>query len=536
MVRYINTGCMGIEGSTMIRIFTFLCLLFLLTIFLDYRGYTEIKQEPKKMDTYQSDARSSALAGMWYPAQPNELRSTIETYLKQAKATPGLGAIVGLISPHAGYEYSGPVAAYAYRQIKGNSYDTIVVVAPNHVTSDLFFSSVFTHGSYETPLGKIPVDKDLASAIAGFDPKDNVKDSDLGHLKSSAGREEHAVEIQLPFLQTAVGKFALVPIIMGDDSRESCEALGKAIASAVKRAGGKKILLVASSDMSHFFDSDTARQLDSRVKKFIEAFDPEGLIGSREINQSKVCGRAPIAAVMIASRQLGATKATVLHMANSGDVTGDLRGVVGYLSAALTIPPKTSDTKASDSKETKVGVDLGLTVQEKETLRNVVKKTLMTVVNGGRVPAFTNFDGKLGEKWGAFVTLYKGGNLRGCIGNIVGTQALILTVADMTKAAALEDPRFNKVQPSELPDITFEISVLTPIRILTDVNEIVIGRDGLIITRGYNRGLLLPQVASEYGWDRTTFLEQTCRKASLPENAWKEKNTKIEVFSAEVFH
>jgi MEMO1 family protein len=488
------------------------------------------------MNTNQPDIRRSAFAGTWYPADPGELRATIEQYLKQAKSTPGAGEIVGLISPHAGYRYSGPVAAYAYKLLSGKTYDTIVIAAPNHATPGLGFSSVLTHGSYETPLGRIPIDKDLASAIAGYDSKGAIKASDLGHIGSYGGQPEHAVEIQLPFLQVAVGKFSLVPIVMGDDSEASCEILGKAIASAVKAAKGKKILLVASSDMSHFFDSNTARQLDSRVKKYVEAFDPSGLIESRDITESRVCGRAPITAVMMASRQLGATKAAVLRMANSGDETGDPHSVVGYLAAVLTAPANSGGEKTSAASETKVGVELGLTAKEKDTLRNVVKKTLQAVVNGDRMPTFTDFSGKLGEKWGAFVTLNKRGSLRGCIGNIIGNQALILTVADMTRAAALEDPRFNRVQPSELPDITFEISVLTPIRKLGSIEDIVIGRDGLIITRGYNRGLLLPQVASDYAWDRTTFLEQTCRKANLPTDAWKDKNTLIEVFSAEVFH
>jgi hypothetical protein len=250
---------------------------------------------------------------------------------------------------------------------------------------------------------------------------------------------------------------------------------------------------------------------------------------------------------MMAARSLGATKATVIHMANSGDETGDTRSVVGYLAAALSSPAKTGSTSPSSSAATgasaaekkaapKVGVDLGLTEQEKETLRNVVKKTLDSCVKTGKVPEFNNFSGHLGEKWGAFVTLTKRGELRGCIGNIVGTRPLITTVAEMTREAALGDPRFPRVQPSELPDIQFEISVLTPIRQVKDINEIVIGRDGIIITQGYNRGLLLPQVATEWGWDLNTFLEQTCRKAGLPNDAWKDKSTIIEAFSAEVFH
>ncbi len=343
---------------------------------------------------------------------------------------------------------------------------------------------------------------------------------------------EHALEIQLPFLQYALESFQLVPIIMGDQEPESCAMLAKAIAAAVK---GKNALIVGSSDMSHFFPSAQAREYDKRVRKYIEAFDFEGLITDRGVENSHVCGRGPIAATMMACQALGATRATVLHMANSGDVTGDTRSVVGYLAAAFSTPGEGGETGAKAKEEPEVGVDLGLEEDEKEILRNVVRQTLNSVVKTGQIPKFDNFSGKLGEKWGAFVTLNKRGQLRGCIGNIISARPLITTVADMTEAAALHDPRFNPVQPSELKDITFEISVLTPIRTVKDVKEIVIGRDGIIITRGYNRGLLLPQVATEYGWDLQTFLEQTCRKAGLPASAWKEKGTTIEVFSAEVF-
>ncbi len=181
------------------------------------------------------------------------------------------------------------------------------------------------------------------------------------------------------------------------------------------------------------------------------------------------------------------------------------------------------------------GVDLGLTDDEKTVLRNVVRSTLEHVVNGGPVPTFNNLNGKLGERWGAFVTLTKRGCLRGCIGHIIGDKPLIHTVADMARAAALEDPRFPNVKPGELDDIEFEISVLTPIRKIDDIEEIVVGRDGIIISNGWNRGLLLPQVATEYGWDRITFLEHTCNKAALPKDAWKDDDTTIEMFSAEVF-
>ena len=252
-----------------------------------------------------------------------------------------------------------------------------------------------------------------------------------------------------------------------------------------------------------------------------------GLLDALDSDRCEACGGSPIVTVMMVCRELGATKATVLNMATSGDVTGDNSSVVGYLSAVLSNP--------GGEEKSKVGVNLGLSDREKDVLRDVVKETLKSVVNGGSVPVFSDKSGKLGEQWGAFVTLTKSGQLRGCIGNIVGTKPLITTVAEMARAAALEDPRFPRVTPAELPSLDFEISVLTPIRKVNDISEIKVGRDGIMISRGFNRGLLLPQVATEYGWDLDMFLEHTCIKAGLPRDAWKQKGTVIEAFSAEVF-
>lgn len=514
----------------------------LVAVFTASGGHAQKIQETRNMEI-----RHSALDSQWYGASsPSELRALVERFMNQAKDASIPGTIIGLISPHAGYRYSGPVAGYSYRQVRGKHYDTVVVVAPNHnAYLNLRFSSVFTGMAYETPLGSVTVDTKTAAAIAGADPNDTVKASNLGHTEGSGDRMEHSLEIQLPFLQVALGSFTLVPIVMGDQSESSCEALARAIVKGVK---GKNVLLVGSSDMSHFFTSDEARRLDDRVRKYIEAYDPAGLVTDSRVEDSRVCGAGPIAAVMMAARELGATKATVLHMANSGDVIGDTRSVVGYLAAALSSPAKTGSTSPSSSASAtltsaaakkakpKVGVDLGITDEEKEVLRNVVKKTLDTCVKTGQVPAFNNMSGHLGEKWGAFVTLTKRGELRGCIGNIVGTKPLITTIAEMTVAAALQDWRFSPVQPSELKDIQFEISVLTPLHRVKDINEIVVGRDGLYITQGTNTGVLLPQVPVEWGWDLKTFLEQTCRKAGLPTDAWKDKTTIIESFSAEVFH
>jgi len=482
------------------------------------------------MSATKDGIRESALAGSWYPADAKELRDEITLFLQYAKVTPGLGRSVALIAPHAGYRYSGPVAAYAYKQVMGRTFDTVVVVAPNHADPRLDFSSVLTRGGYETPLGLVPVDEEAARAVVNYNSSDSIQESDLVHLTEYNGRMEHSLEIQLPFLQVVLnGPFKLLPVVMGDQKPEAVRELADALAVSLK---GKNALIIASSDLSHFYEQSAAERLDDVVRQHVEAFDPAGLLTDAAAQKCQACGMGSMAAVMMAAKQLGAERSTVLNMATSGDVTGDKSSVVGYLAAVMST--SAGETQKTERTE-KVGVDLGLTAQEKEVLRNVVRNTLKTVVEGKPVPAYNNFNGKLGEKWGAFVTLNKNGSLRGCIGTYGGYKPLISTVAEMTHAAALEDTRFSPVTPDELDSIGFEISVLTPIREIADINEIVVGRDGIIITRGPNRGLLLPQVATEYGWDRETFLGFTCRKAGLPENAWKQPGTKIEIFSAEVF-
>ncbi|MFC1511663.1 AmmeMemoRadiSam system protein B [Candidatus Latescibacterota bacterium] len=517
----------------MVRFFSYILALICWVVVpaCDGHSETELRQEGSEMTIDAKDIRPAVLAGSWYEGNPDVLRRMVRSYIDEAEAVPVSGTIIGLIAPHAGHIYSGPVAGHAYKTVMGKSYDTVVIVAPNHADPRLNFTSVYTRGAYQTPLGVVPVDGETAKAIVDYKPDDTIRESDLGHTTAYSGRWEHSIEIQLPFLHVALGKFQIVPIVMGDRERESeaSHALGEAIANAVR---GKNALVIASTDLSHFHDVSTLRKLDNVARESIEAFDPDAFLRSLETGETEACGGIPVAAVMITCRNLGASTARVLNMGNSGDVSGDYSSAVGYLAAVIT---NSEEQGAAESTE-KVGVELGISEEEKQVLRDVVEETLKSVVNGGPVPEYTDFSGRLGEQWGAFVTLTIKGQLRGCIGNIVGTQPLIKTVADMTRAAALEDPRFPPVSPRELPAIEYEISVLTPIRRVENLDNVVIGRDGLIITKGRNRGLLLPQVATEYGWDRTTFLEQTCVKAGLPRDAWKDGDTLIEMFSAQVFH
>ncbi|MCK4755655.1 AmmeMemoRadiSam system protein A [candidate division WOR-3 bacterium] len=210
--------------------------------------------------------------------------------------------------------------------------------------------------------------------------------------------------------------------------------------------------------------------------------------------------------------------------ATSGKTSGDYSQVVGYLAAVF-----------YKEEEIKVGVDLGFTQQEKAKLKEIAQKSVEAAVKDEKLPEFKNISSKLKEPYGIFVTLNKHGNLRGCIGRIISDQPLYVSCQLMAKAAALEDPRFPLVTEKELPDLEIEISVLTPLERVKNFDDIVIGRDGLYIIKGHYRGLLLPQVAAEYGWTVEEFLEETCHKAGLPSNAYKEKDTEIYKFSAEVF-
>lgn len=186
-------------------------------------------------------------------------------------------------------------------------------------------------------------------------------------------------------------------------------------------------------------------------------------------------------------------------------------------------------------EEKGVGVDLGLSEQEKKTLHHIAKTVIENKAKGKTIPEF-NIDAPiLKEDRGAFVTIHKRGQLRGCIGYIEGHGPLHKTIEEMAEAAAFRDPRFTPVTENELPELELEISVLTPLKKITDVNEIEVGKHGIYIKKGWSSGLLLPQVATEYGWNRETFLEHTCQKAGLSSNAWKDKDTEIYTFSADIF-
>jgi len=477
----------------------------------------------------EQKVRPPYVAGGFYPADANELGKMIDGFLAQATPEKLDGNLVALICPHAGYQYSGGVAAYSYVQLKGRSYDRVVVLAPSHYES-FAFSSVYDGDAYHTPLGDVPVDHDFAARLAKLSP--TIKISDRGHGEEivQGGRYgEHALEDQLPFLQRVLGQFKMVPIVMGDPRYEACRAMGIALAKAVQ---GTNTLILVSSDLSHYHAYDEAEQMDHQIIKTIEDWDYLTLSQNLERNLwNGPCGGAPIVAAMIAAERLGAHRAQLLKYANSGDVTGDKARVVGYGAMALV-----AGQEKENKKHERQTADFSLTPAEKQELLKIARHSVEVAVREKKVlpvPASEPEDLRLAR--GAFVTLKEHGDLRGCIGYMSPVKPLAETVRDVAAFAALEDRRFRPVSEDELSVLDYEISVLSPLRKVEDINQIHVGQHGLLIREGQYEGVLLPQVPTEEGWDRKTFLEQVCVKAGLPQQAWKDEDADLFMFTALVF-
>jgi MEMO1 family protein len=467
----------------------------------------------------QSKVRQPAVAGQFYPAQPEELLAMLDRFLAQAVVSPISDRIVAIIAPHAGYQYSGGVAAYSYALLKGRKFERVVVIAPSHFEA-FAFNSIFDGDAYATPLGNVPVDKEFAAKLAKLSPLIRVSSS--GHTPTQR-QGEHAIEVQLPFLQHVLGQFKLVPIVMGDQTYESERALGISLARMIK---GTNTLIVVSSDLSHYHTYDEASRMDHKTLNAIAHWDDLSLSQNFETRVWEACGGGPIVAAMIAAQRLGANEARILKYANSGDVTGDHSSVVGYGAVAL-IQAATGTARSER---------FSLDAREKDTLIDLARKSVETAVKERKLYEPTAPEStRLLQESGVFVTLTKNGDLRGCIGLTTAREPLYLAVRDAATSAALTDPRFPPVDPGELSQLHYEISVLTPFRRVLDLKEISVGRDGLLMIQGDREGLLLPQVPVEQHWDRKEFLEETCLKAVLPRQAYQDDATDIFAFSALVF-
>jgi AmmeMemoRadiSam system protein B len=275
--------------------------------------------------TEMSDIRPSPIAGTWYPRNPDILRQSIDEQLSTAEVTLPQGKVIGVVAPHAGHRYSGHVAAYAFKCLEGLEPEVVVVVSPlhSHYPGEVFSTG---HEFYFTPFGEIPVDHELIDQIG-----EAIKDK-ISFIKIRRD-PEHSLEIELPFLQRLfTHPFRLLPLMILNQSTSVAETLGQALAQTIR---GKSSILVASSDLSHFYPADVAREYDERILSLIEAFDPSGVINAEKEGIGFACGRAAIATVLWAARHLGADQVKVLKYAHSGDVTGDHHSVVGYGSAVI---------------------------------------------------------------------------------------------------------------------------------------------------------------------------------------------------------
>ncbi|MCC7438015.1 MAG: AmmeMemoRadiSam system protein B [Armatimonadetes bacterium] len=469
-------------------------------------------------NSIQHGVRAPAVAGSFYPTNPDTLRRWVGEFLRTTTAKPVDQEIVGVVAPHAGYPYSGWVAGETYRQLQGKSYDAIIIISPSHYRY-FYGASVFNGLGYATPLGVVRVDTALARLVATG--QKNVGFSEIGHAWDSAS-PEHSIEVQLPFLQTVQPGVPIVPVVMGSQDFPSVDRLMRAVVRAV-RASRKRVLLVASSDLSHYHRHDTATVLDSSLIGAFSRFDYH-LMGMRLFGkQWEACGGGPVMAVMMAAEQLGATQARPLRYMNSSNVAAGASRpdrVVGYLSGLIL-------------KGNTPGFLLPtFTDAERAALLKVARSMVETSVNGVAPPAYRPLTAGLAAEYPAFVTITKRKALRGCIGYVIPDGSLLATVQRVAPMAALKDSRFQPITPAELPELEYEVTVLSRFRRVMDTAEIQPGRDGVYLRVGTTTGLFLPQVATEQGWDRTILLQQLGLKAGLDTEAYRREEAELYRFEA----
>ena len=478
----------------------------------------------KQASLASDNVKAAELAGTWYPGDARKLGDMLDGCLRRATLPEFEGETGVIISPHAGYVYSAATASFGFKAASSRKVNTVVILAPSHQYS-FKGASIWKKGLFETPLGPLEVDGELAARIMAFDPR-FIYRRDV--FEGSAERPENSVETQLPLIKKVFPQARIVPIIVGYPPDVN---MVKTIASALDAAVADRndVLVNISVDQSHFHPLEEAREIDARGLKAIEEMDIDEFWNGHASRRMEVDGFHVVTAGMLYALARGFNRVKVLHYTTSAETTGDNASVVGYASVAFyrAATAATKDGGAADR----------LSPIQKERLLTIARETLDTFVGTGKAPTYGDEDARLGLEEGAFVTLTRQGALRGCIGNIQGSGPLYQTVSRMAIAAASEDPRFEPVSAGELKDIEIEISVLSRPRVVRGADEIELGKHGVIVSKGFlNRGVFLPQVATETGWSKDRFLAELCsQKAGLPKDSWKDPAVKIEVFTADVF-
>jgi len=466
--------------------------------------------------------REPAVAGLFYPSDAATLSQSLDRLLKAAPESK-VARVRGLVCPHAGYEYSGPCAAIAYKALAGEDVRTAIVLGPSHYA--WFQGACIPNAdAYRTPLGLVPISP-KAKALAKvspfvLEPQCLVQRPPWSRQGLKPAPEpsqdtpetwEHSIEVQVPFLQKVLKNFTLLPVVVGEADPEP-------IAKALAETLDDKTVVVASTDLSHYHPYGAARELDERCVKAICDVDID------RMKAQEACGKTPVLALMHLARLKG-WKAQLLDYRNSGDATGDKDRVVGYTAVAFYAP-----------------APLGLAVPERKQLLELARQSLKCAAAGTPPPelAVTDVSPKLAEKKACFVTLTKGGTLRGCIGHLTAVEPLHQAVSENARNAAVRDPRFPAVQPDEVDSIQIEISVLTepqpllfnsPDDLLSKLNP---NEDGVLLRIGPRSATFLPQVWAQIP-DKVQFLNHLAQKAGCEPSEWRGKDTQVSTYHVESF-
>ncbi len=468
----------------------------------------------------ETTVRPAQFAGSWYAGDATTLATRVDDLLARASPPESSRKPIAIISPHAGYRFSAPTAAAGYRYLQGHTYRRVIVLAFSHRRSGTYDGVDLPKDltAYATPLGDVSIDREVCDRLL----KQPVFVSNPG-----LERGEHSLELQLPFLQQALPGFTLVPMYVGRMTDASYAEAANAIIPLLD----DDTLLVASSDFTHFgpryrytpFSDDVPariRKLGDDAANPIEQCDYDGFAEHLAKTGDTICGRSPVSLLLRVLSIRGQAEGIRAAFDTSGQITGDWSNSVTYQSIVFTERSGTLGEK------------------ERAELLELARRTVTAYLNGGELPEVNtdNLSAMLRGDGGCFVTLENHGRLRGCIGNLTADRPLYRAVMN-NAVSACRDRRFvaNPVTAAELDQLHVEISYLTPMKLVAKTDEIIVGRHGVLISMGRNRGVLLPQVASRRAWTRDEFLAHTCRKAGLPPDAWKQPEAQIYSFEAEVF-
>jgi MEMO1 family protein len=474
------------------------------------------------------EVRPPVVAGQFYPESANILKLAVEKFMADAQP-PQVKKPLAIVVPHAGYVFSGQICADGWNQVRGGAYDVVVLLGTNHTVPGLRKIALYPGGGFRTPLGTAVVDGDLVTAILAASPDCA---SDRGpHVR------EHSIEVQVPFVQVLFPQARIVAAIVGEADAALCSRFGTALASVLK---GRRALIVASSDLSHYPSAADAESADMKTLEAVTTLDPAALhttiraqMARRLPNLSTcACGEAPIMAAMAAAKAMGATGGKIVSYAHSGNLPiGERERVVGYGAVVLAADPKKEIPAVQPAAKT---ADESIGPADRKYLLGLARETIARYLSIKMVPLPRLISPILREPRGVFVTLKKRGNLRGCIGRMVPDRPLAELVGAVALQSAFEDPRFSPVTTRELADLEIEISVLTPMKPVSGPNDIVVGRDGVLLQKGGRSAVFLPQVAPEQGWGRDEMLGHLSQKAGLPAGAWRD-GASFQTFQAIVF-